>query len=277
MPVDRPAVPRIGVFDSGVGGLSVYEQIRRRLPGAHYVYCSDNLNYPYGTKTEAEVVAAVRRAVGLVDAKYPLDLIVVACNTASTLVLPFLRSEFAVPVVGVVPAVKPAAAASTSKIIGLLATPGTVRRPYTDELVQSFASQCQVIRVGSKLLIDAAEAKLRGEALDDDSLATEIAPFFAAGGAGGRLDIVVLGCTHFPLLRPELERLAPWPVQWIDSGDAVAQRVRQLFGEQGPQALDVIAAAEPTRGVAVFTKNAPDVARLGAALKAYMLGEPEFL
>lgn len=245
--------PAIGVFDSGVGGLSVFEAVCRRLPGARYAYCSDNGNFPYGTKTEDEVVKATFAGAERFIAKARLDLLVIACNTASTIALPHLRSKFSVPVVGVVPAIKPAAAMSRTRTIALLATPGTVARAYTDELIQSFAASCRVIRLGSKLLMGIAEQKLRGEPVDIEVIRQEIKPMFDQSPTEDfkRLDTIVLGCTHFPLLRDELMAASPWPVQWVDSSEAIAARTDYLMSSLGK---DVRSARETSAPVAYFTR-----------------------
>ncbi len=223
-------VPRIGVFDSGVGGLSVLQAVRQRLPGAAFAYCLDNLNFPYGTKDEAVVVEVVRQATRRFIAQARIDLLVIACGTASTAVLPALRKDYTLPVIGVVPAIKPAALLTQTRTIALLATPGTVRRAYTDELIQSFASGCNVLRAGSHRLVELAEQKLRGGTVSAADVEPEIRSLFADSpqDTGKRLDVIVLGCTHFPLLVPELSRAAPWPVRWLDSGEAIAARTESL-------------------------------------------------
>ncbi|MFN3712533.1 MAG: glutamate racemase [Alcanivoracaceae bacterium] len=215
------------VFDSGVGGLSVAAEIRRRLPGLPLHYLMDSEGFPYGTKDDATLIERVVRVCTEAVAEQQPQLLVVACNTASTLALPALRAALTIPVVGVVPALKVAAAASSTGRIGLLATPATVNRSYTDNLIRDFASGCQVRRLGSGELVQWAEdwvAVGREPAgLFDhlDQWLTQPDP----------LSHVVLGCTHFPLLRPLLERL--WPsVSWVDSGEAIARRVEQLLGTE---------------------------------------------
>ena len=207
------------VFDSGVGGLSILDAIRKQAPELSYCFVADNAGLPYGDKTESWLIDRVPRVIERALQEVQCQLLVVACNTASTIVLSPLRSQFSFPVIGVVPAIKPAAAMSKKKIIGLLATPATIQRPYTDALIQEFADDCIVIKIGSSRLVAIAEEKLRGTKPDRDELKTILAPFAAA-----QPDLVVLGCTHFPLLRQELsETLAS--IVWIDSGDAIASRV----------------------------------------------------
>ena len=218
--------PKVLIFDSGVGGLSILQEVRRRLPACRYVYACDNRAFPYGTKTEEELVERVDLVLKALIGEIDPDIVVIACNTASTVALPRIRSHFQRPVVGVVPAIKPAARLSANGVIGLLATPGTVNRPYTQWLIDEFATHCTVVRLGSSRLVEIAEARLRGENPDPDELRSIIAPLFEAPA----LDVVVLACTHFPLLREELAQAAPRAVQWIDSGEAIARRVESFVG-----------------------------------------------
>lgn len=228
-------MPRLAVFDSGLGGLTVLAAIRRALPGVAVTYVADSAAFPYGPRPEAEVRARVVAVVGavLADAAArdaPVDAVVIACNTASTAALEALRAAFPdVPFVGTVPAIKPAAEATRSGVIGLLATPGTVDRPYIDALAARFAAGRTLVRVGAPRLAALAEGKLRGTAPPVGAVAAEIAPLFDAPG----LDVVVLGCTHYPLLRPELQAAAPWPVAWLDSADAVARQAGRVLVDRG--------------------------------------------
>lgn len=221
------ATPTILVFDSGVGGLSVLDETRRRLPHCRYHYACDNAAFPYGDKSEDELVARVDAVLRALIARVHPDIVVIACNTASTVALPRIRAGFHKPVVGVVPAIKPAAQLSRSRVMGLVATPGTINRPYTQWLVDDYAGDCEIIRVGSTRLVHMAEAKLRGETPDPAELAEILAPVFD----DPRVDTVVLACTHFPLLRDELIRVAPRALQWVDSGEAIARRVASFTGE----------------------------------------------
>ena len=260
-------VPTIGVFDSGVGGLSVLACIRARWANARYVYAADNAHFPYGIRSSEEVVKWTLTTVQMMNELKKLDLIVIACNTASTAALPTLREKLHIPVIGVVPAIKPAAAASKSGVIGLLATPGTVMRPYIDDLIAHHAKGVKVIRVGSSRLVDLAEAKLRGQKLDTAHVWQEIAPLFADSSPkdsdSARLDTIVLGCTHFPLLHEEFMATAPWSVQWIDSGSAVADRVAAVARDVGFS--EAAAPADDTKDLCLFTE------RLGTELLLPML------
>ena len=222
---------RIGIFDSGVGGLTVYQAIKSTLPDANFYYCSDNEFHPYGTKADDAVAHRTLDVCSRFVMAAELDLLVIACHTASTVALGLLRSKLNLPIVGVVPAIKPAAEKSASGVIGLLATPATIKRIYVDELIQRFASDRHVIRVGSSRLVELAEEKARGSVVPVELVREEIKSLFVDFSRiekSMRLDTVVLGCTHFPLLRDELLQASPWPVQWIDSGSAIASRVQNL-------------------------------------------------
>jgi glutamate racemase len=221
--------PTILVLDSGVGGLTVFREIVRVRPDARFVYVVDDALFPYGKVPESTLTAHVIGVLDAFIAAHRPDLVVIACNTASTLVLPALRARFSVPFVGTVPAIKPACAASQSKRISVLGTEATVRREYTRTLIESFGQGCEIKLVGSAGLAPLAEALLAGEAVSDAALAAEIQPCFVQDGAA-RTDTVVLACTHFPLLLERFERLAPWPVRWIDPAPAIARRVIELVG-----------------------------------------------
>jgi glutamate racemase len=249
------------IFDSGLGGLTVFREIAAARPDAHLVYAADDAFFPYGRHGEAELNARVVPLMGELIAQTQPDLVVIACNTASTLVLPALRARYTVPFVGTVPAIKPACAASRSKLVSVLGTEATVRREYTRKLIDDFAQGCAVTLVGAGRLAPVAEAALRGEPVDDAVIAAEIAPCFVDDG-GRRTDTVALACTHFPLLLDRLDRLAPWPVAWIDPAPAIARRVTDLIGppRSGP-------AAAPA--VARFTSSRPLAPALAAALSGF--------
>ncbi len=220
--------PTILVFDSGLGGLTVLREIVRARPDARNVYVADDAFFPYGQHTEAELIARVVPLIGELIAAHAPDLVVIACNTASTLVLGPLRAAYSVPFVGTVPAIKPACARSMTRQVSVLGTKGTVQREYTRALIRDFAGDCAVTLVGSPRLAALTEAALDGEPVADAAIAAEIAPCFVDGAA--RTDTVVLACTHYPLLLDRLVRLAPWPVQWIDPAPAIARRVATLLG-----------------------------------------------
>jgi glutamate racemase len=253
--------PTILIFDSGLGGLSVFAEVVKARPDARFIYAADDAAFPYGALGEAALVARVVALMERLLEAYAPDLVVIACSTASTLVLPPLRARFPVPFVGTVPAIKPAAAASTSRAISVLATPGTVARDYTQDLIRQFANGCRVTLVGSRHLASLAEAEMTGTLAPDGELASEIAPCFVDAD-GRRTDVIVLGCTHYPLLLGRFEALAPWPVQWIDPAPAIARRVVQLIGDPPSR--------EPPRGepIALFTGGTSLTPALKTALKA---------
>lgn len=225
--------PTVLVFDSGVGGLSVYDEIRQLLPDLHYLYAFDNAGFPYGEKTEEYIVERVVAVVEAVTQHYPLALVVIACNTASTVSLPALRARFAFPVVGVVPAIKPAARLTRNGIVGLLATRATVRRSYTHELVTQFARECRIAMLGSAELVELAEKKLHGERVELEAVRRIVQPWLRMPEPP---DTVVLGCTHFPLLREELQQVLPEGTRLIDSGAAIARRTVWLLEHESPDA-----------------------------------------
>ena len=216
------------VFDSGVGGLSVVAHLRALMPKIYISYVADDEFRPYGEKTQTQLRARLPELLHtLVLATNP-DIVVIACNTASTTALADIRQELDIPVVGVVPAIKPAARLSRSKHMAVLGTPGTVRRKYVDKLIQNYAADCQVVLQGSSALVGLAENKLAGRGVDPAHIKAEITPIFS-GPNGAKIDVVVLACTHFPLLLVELEMSAPARVTWIDSGAAIARRAQNLL------------------------------------------------
>jgi glutamate racemase len=226
--MSEAGAPRILAADSGLGGLTIVAEIRCLLPQAQLAYLCDNALFPYGTRADDVLLAHFLDVMDRAIARVQPDLIVTACNTISTICLPQLRAATTIPVVGVVPAVKPAAQQSRRKIIGLLATTATIDRPYTDDLIQRYAADCTVLKLGSAELVEMAEAKLLGRSVDRSRLREILAPFFDRP-TETQPDIVVLACTHFPLLRPELEAAGSAGVTWIDSGTAVARRVAEVL------------------------------------------------
>lgn len=224
------ANPTVLVFDSGVGGLSVYREIREKLPEAHYIYVFDNEAFPYGEKPQEFIIDRVVRIVSAIAEKHELAAIVIACNTASTVSLPALREKFTdIPIIGVVPAIKPAAKLTCNGVVGLLATRATVKRPYTHELIERFATDCKVHSLGSAELVELAERKLHGEAVSLDELRKILTPWLKMKEPP---DTVVLGCTHFPLLADELLSVLPDGTRIIDSGAAIARRTAWLVVNQ---------------------------------------------
>lgn len=268
-------MPCILIFDSGVGGLSVAREIQQLLPTAALVYASDNAFFPYGTKGEAELIDRVDLVIRALLARYPADIVVIACNTASTLTLPHLRSNLDLPIVGVVPAIKPAATLSKTGVIGLLATPATVMRPYTHELIREYASNCKVISLGSSELVQLAEQKLRGELLDGKAI-EEIVKTLMQQDDAEKMDLLVLACTHFPLLKEELAQHLPKQVHMLDSGEAIARRVNFLLTNDLATEKLSPAAIQPEH-IAVFTKACAAAEQLAPALKAFGIYRQDYL
>jgi len=217
-------------FDSGIGGLSVLGPTRALLPTAPIVYVADNGAYPYGARSEAEIASRVPALLGRLVERFHPRLAVIACNTASTIALDHVRAALDLPVVGTVPAIKPAAGISTSRVIGVLGTEATVRQPYVDNLAAEFAGDCTVFRHGSSDLVDLAEAKLAGDPVAIGAVRTAASPLFDQPG-GDRIDTVVLACTHFPLLAEELSAAFPG-ISWVDGGAGIARRIAWLTREQ---------------------------------------------
>jgi glutamate racemase len=223
------SAPTILVFDSGLGGLTVFREVATARPDARLVYAADDAAFPYSRIPESELAGRILSVMAdLIDTHRP-DLVVIACNTASTLVLPQLRARFALPFVGTVPAIKPACAASISKRVSVLGTEATVSREYTRALMQEFGNGSDITLVGSARLAGFAEAELRGAPAADEAIAAEIKPCFVAQDSA-RTDTIVLACTHYPLLIHRFTRLAPWPVTWVDPAPAIARRVVDLLG-----------------------------------------------
>jgi glutamate racemase len=254
--------PTILVFDSGLGGLTVFREIVRARPDARLIYAADDALFPYGQVEESRLVARVLAVMEGLIAHHRPDLAVIACNTASTLVLPALRQRFDLPFVGTVPAIKPACAASATRLVSVLGTEATVKREYTHALIREFAGGCVMTLVGSARLAALAESELRGETVADADIAAELAPCFVTNGTG-RTDIVVLACTHYPLLIDRLERLAPWPVTFLDPAPAIARRVRDLIGPADGQKATASAQAVFTSGRAPSPALAEALRRFG--------------
>ena len=253
------------VFDSGLGGLTVFREVIAARPDVRFVYAADDALFPYGRQEEPVLVARVLEVMEQLIAAHQPDLIVIACNTASTLVLPQLRERFKVPFVGTVPAIKPACSNSNSKLVSVLGTEATVRREYTRVLIRDFAQGCAVTLIGSPRLAEFAEAELKGEPVADAEVLAEIAPCFVESG-DARTDTVVLACTHYPLLHERLTRLAPWPVTYLDPAPAIARRVTDLLG---PPAAG--SARPPSQ--ALFTSGRPPDPALTAVLARFGLTE----
>ncbi|OSM94010.1 MULTISPECIES: glutamate racemase [Lonsdalea] len=265
-PVSPEAVPSVSgrptvlILDSGVGGLSVYDEVRKLLPELHYIYAFDNEAFPYGEKPEQFIIQRVLAIVEAVQQRYSLSMVIVACNTASTISLPALRARFSFPVVGVVPAVKPAARLTRNGVVGLLATRGTVQRTYTRELIARFANDCKILLLGSSELVELGEAKLRGERVSTEALLHILKPWLKLSEPP---DTVVLGCTHFPLLAEELQQVLPDGTRLVDSGAAIARRALWLIEHMETPVLSI------KKNVAFCLNMTPQVVMLQPILTRY--------
>lgn len=235
---DAASPPSLLILDSGIGGMSVARAIRARRPDATLTYVADSAGFPYGARTAEDITGRVAGLVETALARWPVDAVVIACNTASTVVLDTLRRRFAVPFVGVVPPVKTAAAVSRSRVIALLATERTIQGPYLDRLIAEHAAGCRVLRLGCPGLAEMAEARARGGAVDRARLEAVLAPLREPQAEG--LDTVVLGCTHYPFLRPDLEAVLGPGLTWLDPAEPVARRLDSVLADlppAGPRAL----------------------------------------
>lgn len=239
------------------------------LPHAPLVYVADSAGFPYGTRSEAEIAARVPALLGRLAERYDPRLIVIACNTASTIALQHVRAALDVPIVGTVPAIKPAAEQSRTRVIGVLGTKATVRQPYVDDLARRFGDDCTVLRYGSAALVEIAEAKLGGHNPDPERLRAELDGLFMQA-QGDRLDMIVNACTHFPLLEDEMAAVAPHRVTFVDGGPGIARRVQHLLeGQTWPD--------EHASGRAVFTKRTAHTDALAPALARFGLSATESL
>ena len=247
-------------FDSGVGGLSVLAPTLKLIPNAPIIYAADSAGFPYGTRSEAEIASRVPALLGRLVERFHPRLAVIACNTASTIALDHVRAALDLPVVGTVPAIKPAAKMSKSRVIGVLGTEATVRQRYVDDLAGKFAADCTIVRHGSPELVELAEAKLAGEQVDIDAVQAAVQPMFETNQW---IDIVVLACTHFPLLEQEL-RAAFSNVTYVHGGDGIARRIAYLTRDQAWP-------ASPSPGLMLFTgaTRHPNL----AMLNRYGIGE----
>jgi glutamate racemase len=256
-----PSAPLL-FFDSGVGGLSVLGPTRELLPNAPIVYAADSAAFPYGKRSEAEIAARVPALLGRLVERFHPRLAVIACNTASTIALDHVRAALDIPVVGTVPAIKPAAELSKSRVIGVLGTEATVRQPYVDDLAARFAADCTVIRHGSPELVELAEAKLAGQEIAVEAVRAAVAPMIEQP-RGDEMDVMVLACTHFPLLAEEIAAAFPGIAQ-VDGGPGIARRIAYLTQVQAWP-------AQAPDGIAIFTSAGR--APLASALARFGLGE----
>ncbi len=256
------------LFDSGVGGLTVLAELRKLMPQAPVIYVADYAALPYGEKSEQEIAARVPALLGRLEERYRPRLVTIACNTASTIALAAVREALGLPVVGTVPAIKPAAAMTKTGAIGLLGTAATIRQAYVDNLEAEFAGGKRLIRHAAPGLVAAAEAKLRGEPLDPEVFAAAAKGLRSQPG-GDQIDTVVLACTHFPLLEEELGAALGKDVQFVDGAAGIARRIEFLTKGQE------FSRTKPD--LAVFTGTNGSLERLKPALAEYGLHRIEHL
>lgn len=222
---------KVLVFDSGVGGFSIVKEIAAQKISIEIDYCADTEFFPYGNRSDLELLARIPKIVSAAAEKSKADVVIVACNTASTIALWQIRQAISIPIIGVVPAIKPAADQSISKSIGLLATPRTVGSAYTNELIENFARNCKVFRYAPESLARAAENYILGDKIDKDAIEDAVRGIFSQKGSEA-IDVVVLACTHYPLVLGGLQAAAPQGVKWLDSGSAIARRLTQVLDLQ---------------------------------------------
>ncbi len=222
----------IGIFDSGVGGISIWMELQQRLPSEDTIYLADSKNAPYGEKSAQTIVQlSVKNTELLLD--LGCKLIVVACNTATTNAIEYLRKQYPIPFIGIEPAIKPAALQSTSGTVGVLATRGTLSSALFHSTVQNHASNIKIIEQEGKGLVELIEAGQATSETARNLLQKYIKPMVASG-----IDHLVLGCTHYPHLIPLLRQELPAHVKIIDCGEAVANQTYRILEKQGLLAAD---------------------------------------
>ena len=259
--------PRLLFIDSGLGGLTVLRAARQAIPEASVHFVADDAGFPYGLKCAGVLSSRLLAVLHKETQAFKPDCIVLACNTASTIALRALRKAFAIPIVGTVPAIKPAASLTKSGLVSVLATPATVAREYTRELIAQFGAGARFTLIGAPALAELAERSASGGAIEDEAVAREIAPCFVEAG-GARTDVVVLGCTHYPLLLDRLDALAPWPVTWLDPAPAIARRIANVLAEHGHV---VGVGAKRGSGAITFTSGRTPSASLLTLLQSHNL------
>jgi len=265
------------VFDSGVGGLSILRELRLQLPGERFIYVGDDAGFPYGDWDDS---ALTDRIVGIFTEllkHFQPDIAIVACNTASTLIMPALRNRFDIPFVGTVPPIKPAAHRTASGLVTLLGTPGTIKREYTHQLIREYASKIEVNLVGAQGLARLAEDYLLRRQCNDEALLREMTPCFISRD-GRQTDIVILGCTHYPFLVDQMRRLAPWPVDWIDPSEAIASRASDVLIQSRAQQT-AMENTQVENDIAIVTSASADAATesLMASFSLTIEAMPELL
>ncbi len=235
---------RVLVIDSGIGGMSIVKAIRNLQLEISITYIADNKFFPYGRMDSENLLNRLHHLVNRALEQSPYDAVVIACNTASTVVMTSLREAFSHPFAGVVPAIKTASEISKSKVIGLLATEATVKSHYINNLIKEFAADCEVIKVGSPHLATIAENKVRGLCINRDHIKSDLEEF-----TNTAVDTIALGCTHYPFLKDELTEEFSSTVAWLDPAIPVAQQLSVML-----QSVDC-STLKPNQNTVYFTDN----------------------
>jgi glutamate racemase len=217
----------IGIFDSGVGGLSVWQEINRLLPDESIVYYADNANCPYGKKTQDEVIQLSERITHFLIDK-GCKIIVIACNTATSMTIDYLRKTFDVPFIGIVPAVKSAATNSKTGVIAILATAGTLGSKKFNDTKQEFSGNTEILLVEGGDLVDIVENGLQGTKQAEETLYKYINPLKEKN-----IDHLVLGCTHFPFLIDDIRKITGETVILDNPASAIAKRTKFILEKEG--------------------------------------------
>lgn len=215
----------IGLFDSGIGGTSIWKEIHQLLPNENTIYLADTKNAPYGQKSKEEIIAlSIKNTEFLLEQN--AKIIVVACNTATTNAIKELREKFDVPFIGIEPAIKPAANNSKTQTIGILATKGTLNSELFNKTAEKFQDTKIVEQVGFNLVKLIEDGKMHSEEMTQ-LLHTYLEPMIEAN-----IDYLVLGCSHYPYLIPQIKEILPAHIKIIDSGEAVAKQTQKLLEEK---------------------------------------------
>lgn len=242
----------IGLFDSGVGGLSVLLEIAKTLPDESFVFLADQFHNPYGAKTKSELEDLSERITYFL-LKQKIKALVVACNTATCYALDYLRFNFDIPIIGVVPAVRPSARITKKGKIAVMSTPATAKSAYLESLVLEFAKNRRCLKLGCAGLAESVETLDKKEWNRLLDTYTQKIKKFGA-------DVIVLGCTHFPFLKKDIKKRMGPKVKVIDSGAAIARRVKYLLTKKG--------ALSPKKGKDAFfsTGDAKEFSRVASVL-----------
>ena len=223
----------IGIFDSGVGGLTIYEEIHKLLPNENIIYLADSKNAPYGEKSKEEIIDISVKNTEFLLSK-GCKLIVVACNTASTNAVKYLREHYAIPFIRVQPAIKPAAINSKTKVVGILATKGTLKSELLFETSQRFAKGVKVIeQVGEGLVTLIESGKMHSSEMTS-LLQKHINPMLDKN-----IDHLVLGCTHYPFLTDQIKDIVGKDVDILDSGEAIARQTKVILTQENLLNLEI--------------------------------------